>query len=93
VLASNYRHAQASWLPPPATFEKLGTVRILLVEDEVKAPGFIVRGLEAERFAVDAAYGRASDLDLATTYNYNSIILDLPLALNGTVGGARRNDP
>lgn len=60
-------------------------MRILLVEDEVKVSRFIVRGLEAERFAVDAAYDGASGLELATTYNYDLIILDLLLpGISGT---------
>lgn len=54
-------------------------MRLLLVEDEAKVAHFIVRGLAAERFAVDvAADGRAA-LELATTYQYDLIILDLML--------------
>jgi DNA-binding response OmpR family regulator len=60
-------------------------MRLLLVEDEAKVAHFIVRGLEAERFAVDvAADGRAA-LELATTYQYDLIILDLMLPeISGT---------
>src|SRR5215216_3046844 len=60
-------------------------MRILLVEDEEKVSRFIVRGLEAERFAVDAVFDGTSGLDFATTYSHDLIILDLMLpGLSGT---------
>jgi two-component system copper resistance phosphate regulon response regulator CusR len=60
-------------------------MRILLVEDEEKVSRFIVRGLTAEGFAVDASVNGPSGLELATTYNYDLIILDLMLpGLSGT---------
>ena len=60
-------------------------MRILLVEDEEKVSRFIVRGLIAESFAVDAAADGRKGLELATTYNYDLIVLDLMLpGLNGT---------
>ena len=60
-------------------------MRILLVEDEEKVSRFIIRGLAAEGFAVDAAADGPSGLELATTYNYDLIVLDLMLpGLSGT---------
>lgn len=60
-------------------------MRILIVEDEEKVSRFIVRGLTAEGFAVDAAAEGPSGLELATTYNYDLIVLDLMLpGLSGT---------
>ena len=60
-------------------------MRILLVEDESKVARFIARGLTAERFAVDTAADGKSGLELATTYQYDLIILDLMLpVMNGT---------
>ncbi|HWO00024.1 MAG TPA: response regulator transcription factor [Blastocatellia bacterium] len=60
-------------------------MRILIVEDEEKVSRFIVRGLTAESFAVDAALDGRTGLELATTYDYDLIILDLMLpGLNGT---------
>lgn len=57
----------------------------MLVEDEEKVSRFIVRGLTAESFAVDTAYDGITGLELATTYNYDLILLDLLLpGLNGT---------
>ena len=71
-------------------------MRLLLVEDEAKVAHFIVRGLEAERFAVDvAADGRAA-LELATTYQYDLVILDLLLPeISGTevLRRLRQRDP
>jgi two-component system copper resistance phosphate regulon response regulator CusR len=60
-------------------------MRILLVEDEEKVSRFVVRGLTAESFAVDAALDGQTGLELATAYNYDLIVLDLMLpGLNGT---------
>lgn len=54
-------------------------MRVLLVEDESKVSSFVSRGLTAERFAVDVAADGQSGLELATTYHYDLIILDLML--------------
>lgn len=54
-------------------------MRILLVEDEAKVSSFVARGLTEERFAVDVAADGKSGLDLATTYHYDLVILDLML--------------
>jgi len=60
-------------------------MRILLVEDEEKVSRFIVRGLTAESFAVDTASDGLAGFELATTYNYDLIVLDLMLpGLSGT---------
>jgi two-component system, OmpR family, copper resistance phosphate regulon response regulator CusR len=60
-------------------------MRILLVEDESKVARFVARGLSAEHFAVDTASDGKSGLELAITYHYDLIILDLMLpAMNGT---------
>jgi len=54
-------------------------MRILLVEDEDKVSSFVARGLAEERFAVDVAADGKAGLDLATTYHYDLVILDLML--------------
>ncbi len=60
-------------------------MRILLVEDEAKVSKFVARGLTEERFAVDVAADGKAGLDLATTYHYDLVILDLMLpALDGS---------
>jgi two-component system copper resistance phosphate regulon response regulator CusR len=60
-------------------------MRILLVEDESKVARFIARGLTADHFAVDTAADGTSGLELASTYQYDLIILDLMLpGMNGT---------
>jgi two-component system copper resistance phosphate regulon response regulator CusR len=60
-------------------------MRLLLIEDEEKVSRLIVRGLTAERFAVDVAADGKSGLELAQTYSYDLIILDLMLpGLSGT---------
>src|SRR5260221_4566759 len=56
-------------------------MRILLVEDENKVSRFVARGLTEERFAVDVASDGKSGLDLATTYHYDLVILDLMLPI------------
>jgi two-component system, OmpR family, copper resistance phosphate regulon response regulator CusR len=60
-------------------------MRLLVIEDEEKVARFIIKGLTAERFAVDVAANGSSGLELAQTYSYDLIILDLMLpGLNGT---------
>jgi two-component system copper resistance phosphate regulon response regulator CusR len=54
-------------------------MRLLLVEDEEKVARFIVKGLTAERFAVDVAGAGDIGVEMARTYNYDLIILDLML--------------
>ncbi len=54
-------------------------MRILLVEDEEKVLRFISRGLRAEGFAVDEAKDGEHGLDLATSYQYDLVILDIML--------------
>ena len=49
------------------------------MEDEKKVSSFVARGLAEERFAVDVAADGQSGLDLATTYHYDLVILDLML--------------
>jgi two-component system copper resistance phosphate regulon response regulator CusR len=60
-------------------------MRVLLVEDEKKVADIIVRGLKAERFAVDVALDGLSGWDFAAAYDYDLIILDLMLpGMNGS---------
>lgn len=60
-------------------------MRILLVEDESKILNFVAGGLAAEQFAVDTAQDGQIALELAMTYQYDLIILDLMLPkLSGT---------
>ena len=54
-------------------------MRILLVEDEVKVSSFLERGLRAERYAVDVSSDGRAGLELAQTYPYDLVILDLML--------------
>jgi DNA-binding response OmpR family regulator len=54
-------------------------MRILLVEDEPKVSGFVARGLEAERYAVDVCADGKESLEMAEAYSYDLIILDLML--------------
>ena len=60
-------------------------MRLLLIEDEEKVSRLIARGLTAERFAVDVAANGNNGLELAQTYAYDLIILDLMLpGVSGT---------
>lgn len=51
-------------------------MRILIVEDEHKIANSIKKGLEQELFAVDVAYDGTEGYDLASTEDYDMIILD-----------------
>ena len=60
-------------------------MRLLLVEDEKKVADFVARGLRAERYAVDTAYDGITGWQMASTVDYDLIILDLMLpGMNGT---------
>jgi len=60
-------------------------MRILLVEDEKKVADIIVRGLKAERYAVDVCHDGQQGWESADAYDYDLIILDLMLpSLSGT---------
>src|SRR5215831_4370530 len=60
-------------------------MRILVVEDEEKVSRFVVKGLTSERFAVDVARDGKTGWELAQTYQYDLVILDLMLP--GLTGG------
>ena len=60
-------------------------MRILIVEDEQKLSDLIVRALQAERYAVDAAADGTSGWRMAESFEYDLIILDLMLpGMDGT---------
>jgi DNA-binding response OmpR family regulator len=54
-------------------------MRLLLIEDEENVVRFIVKGLTAERFAVDVVSEGDKGLEMARTYSNDLIILDLML--------------
>ena len=59
-------------------------MRILIVEDEHRIANSIKKGLEQERYAVDVAYTGSEGFDLASTEDYDGIILDIMLPeMNG----------
>jgi DNA-binding response OmpR family regulator len=60
-------------------------MRLLLIEDERKVADVVARGLRAERFAVDVAYDGDTGWEMASSVDYDLIILDLMLpGINGT---------
>jgi len=54
-------------------------MRILVVEDEHRIANAIKKGLEQEKYAVDVAYTGETGWDLASSEEYDAIILDLML--------------
>jgi DNA-binding response OmpR family regulator len=54
-------------------------MRILVVEDEHRIANTIKKGLEQERYAVDICYSGNNGFDMASTEEYDLIILDLML--------------
>src|SRR6266581_6688282 len=71
-------------------------MRLLLVEDEEKLAQLVKRALVAERFSVDVAQDGRAGLELATSYDYDLIILDLlPPQLDGSevLRRVRRGNP
>jgi len=54
-------------------------MRLLVVEDEHKIANSIKRGFEQETWAADVAYDGEEGFDLASTEDYDAIVLDLML--------------
>lgn len=54
-------------------------MRILIVEDEQRIANTIKEGLEQERYVADVAYDGEAGYDLASTEDYDVIVLDLML--------------
>ncbi|NQT86896.1 response regulator transcription factor [bacterium] len=54
-------------------------MRLLVVEDEMQVASFLKRGLEAENYAVDVAHDGQDGLHLASTEDYDLILLDVLL--------------
>jgi len=57
----------------------IGSMRILVIEDEHRIANSIKKGLEQETYAVDVVYGGNDGFDLASTEDYDLIILDVML--------------
>ncbi len=59
-------------------------MKVLIVEDEHRIASSIKKGLEMENFVVDVAYDGVEGLDLASTGDYDCVLLDLMLpGMNG----------
>lgn len=59
-------------------------MKVLIVEDEHRIATTIKKGLEQERFVVDVAFDGEDGFDLASTEEYDVIVLDLMLpGMNG----------
>jgi two-component system copper resistance phosphate regulon response regulator CusR len=54
-------------------------MRVLIVEDEHKIAQSLKKGLEQEKFSIDLAYTGTEGYDLASTEEYDAMILDLML--------------
>jgi DNA-binding response OmpR family regulator len=54
-------------------------MRVLVVEDERRMASYICQALLEESFAVDCVHDGLSALDMARTYEYDIIVLDLML--------------
>ena len=54
-------------------------MRILIVEDEKRMAAYVGRALAEESFAVDLASDGQRGLDMARTYEYDAIVLDVML--------------
>lgn len=54
-------------------------MRILVIEDEHRIANTIKKGLEQERYAVDVSYSGTEGYDLASSEDYDLLILDVML--------------
>lgn len=73
--ATGVRGATTTRLPKKGT----PPVRVLVVEDERRMAAYICQALLEESFAVDCAHDGNAALDLALTYDYDVIVVDLML--------------
>lgn len=65
-------------------------MKVLVIEDEHRIANSIKKGLEQERYAVDVVYNGTDGFDLASTENYDAIILDLMLPKMGGLEVCRK---
>jgi two-component system copper resistance phosphate regulon response regulator CusR len=65
-------------------------MRILVVEDDARLAGVLVRGLSAEGLAVDSASCNTEAAEFAELYPYDLIVLDLTLPDGSGTGLLRR---
>jgi len=54
-------------------------MKVLVVEDDKKLGGFLRKGLEAQGFVVDFSDNGDDGFALATTHNYDALVLDIML--------------
>ncbi|MCU1460870.1 MAG: DNA-binding response regulator [Acidimicrobiales bacterium] len=57
----------------------LASVRVLVVDDEIRMAGLVRRGLEEEGYAVDVAHDGPEAVWLGTENTYDAIVLDVML--------------
>src|SRR4051812_6617783 len=69
----------AQWWVNVELLDRGGSMRLLIVEDEKKLADSVALGLRAERFAVDIAYDGETGRQMASTHDYDLLILDLML--------------
>ncbi len=55
-------------------------MRILVIEDDRKAAELLARGLREERFVVDIAYSGEEGDEMASTTDYDVIVLPIKVA-------------
>ncbi len=69
-------------------------MKILLVEDDRRVVSFVMKGLEAESYAVDVASNGREGFDLALAGGYDLILLDvmLPVMDGNTICAELRNE-
>src|SRR5260221_649533 len=56
-----------------------GTMRVLVVEDEIKMADALARGLRRVGYAVDLAQDGEEAIGHASVYDYDAIVLDVML--------------
>src|SRR3954449_12477491 len=69
--------ADSSWRHPP--WERLHSMRVLIVEDERRMADVIHRALAKDGIAADVATDGGEALELATIVGYDAIVLDVML--------------
>jgi DNA-binding response OmpR family regulator len=66
-------------MTPPAIGDLVDAMKILVVEDEVKAAEFIRKSLAGEGFVVEVCHRGDEALEQALENSYDAIVLDIML--------------
>jgi len=60
-------------------FDRTASMRVLVVEDEIKMAALLKQGLEEQNHSVEVAYDGKAAMEIASNYEFDVIVLDVML--------------